>query len=123
MGARAEAKELGRGDFESKGGGESGGLTCCSATLHVPRSPSCRICCWSIDGRVQKGEREGAEREVWWCWEREEGRVGSAGLQVEEVVYKLSLVGDVVVLWAKSVSWGWGERWEEKAASQQAQVG
>lgn len=39
---------------------------------------------------------------------------GTAGLQVEKAVYKLSLVGDVVVLWAKSVSWGWGAKGGKK---------
>lgn len=36
--------------------------------------------------------------------------LGLLVLQVSEAVYKWSLVGDVVVLWAKSVSWGWGGR-------------
>lgn len=61
------------------------------------------------------------ERERGWA-ERKSGgggkergkAAGSAGLQVEKAVYKLSLVGDVVVLWAKSVSWGWGAKGGKK---------
>lgn len=97
-----------RGDLESKGGRSGGGLAAV-AILHVPRSPSCRMC-------LRKGarEREWAERKSGGGVKERGKAAGSAGLQVKKAVYKWSLVGDVVVLWAKSVSWGWGAKGGKK---------
>lgn len=55
-----------------------------------------------------------SRKEVWW-WEKREGRrLGLLVCRSRRAVYKLSLVGDVVVLWAKSVSWGWGAKGGKK---------